>query len=805
MLTARVTRTCQVFLLAMSVLTLEVALTRIFSFIMFHHFTYLVISVAMLGFGAAGTYLTRRETHDDPEAGNEFLARNAWLLGLTTIAAIVFIPRIHFYPMDMYFRQDYSNLLSLLIIVVLAGTPFFFGGVCIGYIISGAGSAINRVYFADLAGAATGCLLALVLINQLGGMATCLAVTVLGMVVAAISTARRRRRCVVGLLLALLLTAGVARTEFLPMYAPPNKQMFRKEHLVELIKWHVITRLDVTRPVDVYYSFGGALSHKYSAAPQRVRVIYQDASALTGIIQPTPTPRETLSLGYYLQGAPYKVKPQADALVIGCGGGVDVLIALHHGARHVVGVDVNPNMIEFLQGRYADFAGNIHQREDVELVVSEGRHFLSRDRRRFDVIQLSGVDTLSALSTGAYALSENFIYTVEAFDQYLAHLKDDGIVNISRPLGTPPGQTLRLVTIGLEALQRMGTERPCQHLMILAGQGQTASMAWAQLLIKRSPFRAGEVEVLTRWTASLGFDVIYDPYTRREGGLETLIRAGPRERARFIAQHQLNISPPTDDKPFFFQLYRWRDLFRMDLTGRGGPRPPLALLILLGSFAQITILSGVLILYPLYRRDVAAAQPGGRAGIFVYFASLGLAFIVVEIALLQKLTVFLGGPTYSMSITLFTILLASGLGSLLSRNWSGRPFQLLGLVIPVLVVAIIGESLLLDRVISSLMGLSFPLRALTAVILVAPMGLLMGMPFPAGLRHVDQSRPELNPWAWGINACATVMGTVVCILISAAMGFHVALVFSALVYLTGWLVFATSQRRAAIVPTARAS
>ena len=458
-------RTFCVFLLALSILLLELALTRIFSFISFHHLTYLVISIAMLGFGAAGTYLTIRRTDDNTTASGEFLARNSWLLGLAIITAVVFIPRIHFYPMDMVLRHDYSNLLSLFIIVLLTAAPFFFGGICIGYIISNAGSAINRVYFADLGGAATGCLLAIVFINNLGGIAACFAAAAIAMFVAAVSTACRRRRYLIGLFVTVVFTAVIARTEFLPLYVPSEKQMFRMEHLVEQIKWHVITRLDVTRPIKGYFGFGGSLSPKYQenqGKPQNVRFIYQDGSNLTGIIQPTPTPRETPSLGYYMQGAPYQVKPEAEALVIGCGGGVDMLIALHHGARHVVGVDINPHTIELIRETYRDFAGGVYQRDDVELVVAEGRHFLSRDQRRFDVIQLSGVDTWSALTTGAYALTENFIYTAEAFDQYLAHLTEDGIVNFSRPFLIPPNETLKLAATAISALERLQCQRSIQ-------------------------------------------------------------------------------------------------------------------------------------------------------------------------------------------------------------------------------------------------------------------------------------------------------------------------------------------------------
>ena len=504
-----------------------------------------------------------------------------------------------------------------------------------------------------------------------------------------------------------------------------------------------------------------------------------------------------------LQGAPCKVKPNADVLVIGCGGGPDILIALYHGSRKVVGVDINPKMIDLLN-EHSTFANDVFQRDDVELIAAEGRHFLSRDQRKFDVIQLSGVDTSAAQAAGAYALSENFIYTVEAFGQYFEHLNEDGIVNFSRP---PGWQTLKIVTTWLETLQRKQLPEPQKHIIVLNGNGQYRTKIkgswiiedeegpWSQTLVKQSPFTAEEVKTLTRWTEKLGFEVIYDPYTRRDSEYERLILADAQQRRLLIDEYNYNIKPCSDDRPFYFQYYRWSDLLHMNLFKKGGVHPPMALMIMFASLIIVAALSTVLIICPLHRHS-PVAKPGGRAGIFVYFAALGLGFILLEIALLQKLTVFLGGPAYSMSITLFTILLTSGIGSFLSRNWSARPFRLLAIVIPLLVVAVIVELGLLGYAIPRLMYLSHPLRALAAVGMIAPLGLLMGMPFPAGLRHVDSYRPELNPWAWGINACATVMGAVLCILISASLGFNTVLLFGAAIYLLGWLIFTFSQPRA---------
>jgi len=791
------TRAMQLFLLALSVLALQVTLTRVFSFITFHHFTYLVISVAMLGFGAAGTWLTTRSTNasaaeDDP------VPRQALLYALTMLLAIVYVPRISFSPLDIFVRGDFSQLFSLLLIILLTALPFFHAGVAIGYIISHAGAAVNRLYFADLCGAGFGCLAALGLISQFGAAGTCCVLAAVAVAVAMITVRSHRGRYATGIVLLLGAAALLSRRELIRMYAPDGKQMFRMERDVEYTKWHAVTRLDATRPLEVYYSFGGALSPKYTGRPQQVRVIYQDGSNLTGIIKPTPTLRETPSLGYYLQGAPYVIRPEAHALVIGCGGGVDVLIGLYHGARKVIGVDLNPDMIALVRDHYRDFAGGLGQRDDVELLVAEGRHFLSSDPRRFDVIQLSGVDTYAALATGAYALTESYVYTIEAMQAYLEHLNPEGIVNISRPMLEPPRETLRLVATKLRALELAGARHPEQQLVILAGQGQTAPAPWAQAMMKRSPFTREEVARLTVWTESLGFEVVYDPFTQLGGEIETLILASPAERQLLIAAYPLDIAPITDDRPFFFQFFRWAHLGLLFGRRSDGAALPVALLILLVSLTWIVVLSGVFVLYPLHLGLAPVARHGGRTGVFTYFAALGLGFILVEIALLQKLMVFLGGPTYSMSITLFTILIASGLGSAVAKRGGANSLALLHVVVPIVVLLILVEPLLLDHLIPRLLHLSFPARAGVVCLLIGPLAFFMGMPFPTGLRFLDGFRSELKPWAWGINACATVAGTIICTLISMEWGFRAALGVAATVYLVGWLAITWTRRMAAV-------
>lgn len=779
-----------IFLLAAAIMLLEVALTRVFSFITYHHMTYLVIGVAMLGFGAAGTFLTVRPQSAAGASAEARVARHATLFAVSSVLAVFLLPKVPFHSMNMYWLGDYWNVVALLALTVLVVVPFFFGGICVAALISDAGEFVNRVYFADLAGSAAGSLLAIALVNGVGAVATCVIAAATSLLAAALAAERSRPVYFLATAAFAVLAPLSENPAVLPLHVPPGKQMYGAEDSIETTQWHAITRLDVSNPMECNCSFGGALSQQYTGSPPIVRLIFQDGSNLTGIIHPTPTPRQTPVLGYFIQGAAYTIRPGASGLVIGSGGGVDVMVALHHGAKHMVAVDVNPKTMRLVRGLYADFAGHVFDGPDVEPVVSEGRHFLSRDHRQFDVIQLSGVDTWAAQAAGAYALTESFIYTAEAFDQYLAHLRPDGILGLSRPYVQPPLETFRLVATAADALERAGVSDPSRHLYVLAGLGQTSDAPWAELLVKRSAFTEEETSTLGAWTKHLGFDVVYDPFRTEGGPLDSLARSSRAERKLIISSYPLEIHPVPDDAPFYFQNHRWRDLFRKPELGLA---PPAAMWILAGSFLEMLVLSAGLILYPLYRKRSGAAGRGGRAGTFFYFASLGMGFILVEIALLQKLMVFLGGPAYALSITLSALLLSSGLGSLASQRMAKRPFELLRWVVPALAASVLAQAFFVDMVTHHLMGLSLFARAVVAVAAIFPMGLLMGMPFPAGLRYLETHRPGLKPWAWGINACATVVGSTASMVIVSSFGFQMAIFCGAAIYLIGWAVFALSR------------
>ena len=788
-------RLAAIFLLAMSVLMIEVCLTRILSVLSWHHFAYLIISLALLGFGAAGSYLTVSRKFREEADDSALLAKFAWLFAVTTAVTLMVATKIRFYPVEM--RQDYSNGLSLLILYVLMGTPFFFAGVCIGRLIAQAGDAVNRFYFADLLGAGVGALLALAVLNVLGATGGVIAAGSAGALAAGILS-RGRRRLFHGATCAALIALAilVAKTRALPLYYPPSKDLFGAEREVEYSRWNAIGKIDITRVRQGPWSFGGALSRRYKGADPRVHGIYQDGAAPTGIMV-TDQPAEKIEiLGEYLQGVAYTVGRPAKSLIIGVGGGIDGLIALHYGTRDVTGVDLNPITIDAIENRYRGKCPTLWRDGRFRAVVAEGRHYLTRSKDKFDVIQLSGVDTFTALSTGAYALSENFLYTVEAMEDYWEHLTDDGILSFSRWLFDPPRETLRLVNTQLAMMDDAKVAEPSKHVFILSGPARRNLSPWAETLLKKSPFTEAEVAALRTWAKERQFDVLYDPYQRRDNAFDAFCRAGPAERAKRTAAYRFKVNPTTDDDPFFFQFYRFKSLWEM-AGGKGGlsgskggygiTRLPVGLIVLGLSMLQILVLSLVFILLPLLLRRTGGGRTRGRLGFFVYFAALGVGFMFIEIPLLQQFSVFVGGPVYSMAITLASILVFSGLGSLLAQKFRGRPGRWLALVVVALIGLTFAEIAFLNRILPQLLGLGLVARWVATALAICPLGLLMGMPFPTGLRILTRLAPDLRPWAWGINACATVLASMLCVLVSIEYGFTVSLMAATGIYAFGAL------------------
>ncbi len=789
------------FMIAFSTLLFEIALTRIFSVLTWHHFTPMIVSIALLGFGVAGSFITLKNKADAASLASPFIAKNAFWFGFSALASVLLITRLYFEPLAI--TKDWTQLLSLFSYYVLLTIPFFFAGLCLGSIISLYQKDISRVYFSDLLGASAGSLVSAMAIQALGVTNLVFLIALLGGITGLIMDSFEKgwgnlRNWLKVSFLGLALTAGLYFDPYL-VHVPPSKPLFyganpyKTDSDIVFSRWSVVGRIDITRPIRrALSSFGGEVSSLSRAVQWDHIFIYQDGQAPTGILKTDGNLSNMPFLANYLQAAPYAVKKTPKVLVIGIGGGIDGLIALAHGAKEITGVDINSLIIDAITEKYARYAGRIFNRPEVKTVVAEGRHFLSRTDSCYDVIQLSGVDTFTALASGAYALTENYLYTTEAIKDYWRHLSDDGVLSFSRWYFKPPRETLRLTAMMVKAIEELGVAEPFRHIVIINGA------SWAETLLKKTPFSPEEMETIRHWTRSNKFQMMYDPDKNMNSEFDTVIRSPARTREEFFRRYVYNVRPASDNRPFFFDYYKWKHLFRKEKGeyGFAAIRMPLSLWTLVLSLFQILLLAVIGILYPQLKLKQALTAKGGKLAVICYFGALGLGFIFIEIGLIQKFMVFLGGPTYSFSITLFSILFFSGLGSYFTRRMRASPRKIF-LALPVfLVLLTLGMSQAFSLVIPHWLGLSLPLRAALAIVLLAPLAFVMGMPFPSGIRLLSHHEPGLVPWAWAINSFTTVFGSIFCIFLSMMLGFQVVFVLAGVIYALGFLFIQPLVRRA---------
>lgn len=794
-----------VALLAAATLGLQVSLTRHFSYLYWHHFAFMIIGIGMLGFGAAGAWLTRAGGISGGERAHQYASVSSIAAALAVLGYLWYGTAIDFEPLDLL--TDPRQFFQLLILYFAILVPYVALGLAQGSILAGYRVHAARVYGADLLGAGVGCLLTLALLARLSATSAMLvwggcAALAGGLLSQGLSKARVLMSWLVAASVAALTLAGFGDARFF-MPAPSKDISFILRNKlaqttglrgIERTVSSPTMRLDVSRQFWSPFVFGGDVDLRSlrgrpgGQLPLLARVVYQDGAAPT-VLYNAPDPMGVPALGLTSQGLAYQIRRNPRVCVIGAGGGADVLIALHNGARSVTAVEVNPQMLSLGRDLYRDFVAGLFDRDNVLPVVAEGRHFLGSTRERFDLIQMSGVDTFAALASGAYAMSENYLYTVEAGRAFLRALTPDGLFTNSRWFLEPPRETLRLVNILMESLRREGSSDPAAHLFVVRGD------LWATTLVSRRPFTAPELDVLRRWTAERGWSVVLDPDGRGSEPFVRLVHGSQSERRRFLAEYAFDVSAATDDRPFFFEFYRWRNLFR-SADSKGGyviTRMPVGYAVLAASLIQMGLLSAIFILGPLWSERSRLRGQSQLVRRLVFFSVLGLGFMGIEVASIQAVTVFLGAPVYSMAVTLASLLVATGIGSLRSGR-SGHPQRLMRDAVVGIGAWAALTYLLLAPLLDVAIGWPLIARGTLVALWLFPAGLCLGVPFPTAIRSLQSERPALAPWAWSVNACASVIGTLAVVLASMKLGFRATMMLSAGLYCLGYLSWRATVR-----------
>jgi hypothetical protein len=767
-------RYAAVFVVTMSNLMLELLLTRIFSATMFYHFAFMAVSVALFGtaVGAVAVHVAPR--HFRADDGGRLAARYALLYGGAVVVCTALQLRL-----NVTFGSSWRELVTLATLYVLIAVPFILCGIFTCLVLLGAADRVGVVYCADLLGAGAGC--ALFVPFMAGGEGPRLvlllgALAVAGGAAMALAAADRVTARVATLALAVCVIAFIARLDRRTLQVQWAEG--QRDGVHEFETWNAFSRLTVgPRPQRAFaWGFGTRFSGDDWEVAQKALKI--DSAATTVLTAFDGDFEKVPHLRWDVTALAHAVRAHGPVLVMGVGGGRDVLTALAFGHQRVVGVEVNRDILGLLRGPFGDFTGHLGERAGVELVADEARSYLARSPERFEIIQASLVDTWAAAANGAYVLAENSLYTQQAFRLFLDHLTPDGFLSVSRwYFKTHPGETLRLVALAAAVLRERGAVPPEDHLFLARGHSV------ATLLVGARPLTADDLQRLHAWCVQKGFDELL--HGGMPPSLWTQLAATVEPRALLRAS-AVDLSAPTDDRPFFFNMLRLRDAFTRSaapldvITGNTDAVRTLGWL-----FAITVVLSALFVLTPLWSRRSAGRAPPAAASRMVYFAALGVGFIMIEVSQMQRLMISLGHPVYGLTVVLVSLLVAAGLGSLWTQRAgrAGRPASWLLRALLVLLLTAIVTAAATAALAAPLVRLPSVVRIVCSVGLLGPLGFLLGMPLASGLALSAGDPDSYRALYWGVNGATSVCGSVLAMMVSLSLGITVTYGFGVLAYL----------------------
>ena len=757
-----------VALTTVATLLLELSLTRIFSVVFYYHLAFLAISIALFGLGAGGVFSYVVAGWQ----GNLFakLGRLSALNSLLVVFALAVV-------ISQNAELTYLRLATIYFATAL---PFFVSGIIVSLAISEGIERVERVYFFDLMGAAAGCLLLVPLLGGIGGENTVIAVALLFAAAASIwhnmagSSTGRVVSVALGLAVLGLIVVNAKNGILVVHYAKDHK--LGNEFYV---RWNSFSRIGVAKDD--------------SGMP----TIYIDADASTGIAQfdfQHLTEHNRRDLLYQGPGLPYMVLPGAKTLIIGPGGGWDVARAIAGGSRDITGVEINPMIArDIMQNRFPQLSNRLYFRPEVHLFIEDGRSFVRRSQDRYQVIQATLVDTWASTAAGAFALSENNLYTTDAFVDYLNHLTPDGFLAFTRWGLDPPRESLRLISLGMAALARLGETDPASHF-IVAREGSTVGWgAKDTVLISRRPFSPEYLERARRTMAEGHMEAVYLPGQRSANPFYDLLHS-PRPE-RYERNYRYDISPIGDNKPFFFYTVQPRDLWAF-VTGASHEAEDYkinrAVPLLFGVMAVSIAATLIILLLPPMLLGTRLPRRPGVLRFLLYFVCIGAGYILIEVALIQKFVLFLGHPTYALTVVIFSMLIASGAGSFSSRGLIGDSLTKLAIALGAVIVLVSALAAVVTPLLAAGVGWPLWLKIAIAALLIAPAGFAMGLPFPTGLKRLEAWHPASVRWAWSLNAASSVMGSAGAIVCAIYLGLIQTLLIGGGLYFLALLVLRSS-------------
>ncbi len=787
-----------IFFIALSTLMYEILLTRIFSVTMGYHFAFMSISLAMFGMTVGAIFVYLYPQKFPQEKIKYILAKYSLLFSITIILSFLFhlfVPFIH--------GMSVTGFTITGLTYTVISVPFIFSGICISLLLTRFSLNVNKLYAADLIGASAGCVLVVLVINVSGGPTsvffTAFFTSVSSLFFAFNLPDKKLLRkiiiysAVIGIFSVIHTFMVINNNALLRIYW--ERGDYAEKPLFE--RWNSFSRVSIDGDSTKYeVPFGWGLSNTYDRSRKvRQLMLNIDAHSTTVLSQFDGNLDELYHLKYDVSNIVQYLRHDADVMIIGSGGGRDVLSSLVFHQKSILGIEINKDMLKALNGDFGDFTGHLDKYPNVKFVGDEARSYIMRSPQQFDIIQVSVIDNWSASSSGAFVLTENALYTLETWKLLFDRLKPDGILTVTRFYRVIPAELYRIIAITSETLKQAGIDNPREHIAIIKAnqkEREKDQNGTGTILLSKKPFNKNDLNNIDSVCNVFQFKKILTPSEAADSTFVILASQGSKP-SEFIMNYPLNIKPPTDDIPFFFHQLKLKDFFNIKFWKEWGMEfNAKAIFILFSLFGVMSILSLICIIAPL-KMSAKKVPLKGTFPLFIFFGSIGFGFMFIEISQIQRLNIFLGEPIYSVAASLSTLLFSSGIGSYLSGIKTAKvqkeinTFSLLRLVSLLFVLIIFG--IFTPQIIAACREYSTPVRILISVVILFPLGLFMGMAFPLGMKAASAKSGVITPWLWGINGVASVFATVLSIIIAMTYGISVSYWTGAGLYLTAVLSF----------------
>jgi len=796
------------FLTALATLMFEILLTRIFSVTLWHHLAFVAVSIALFGMSVGAIVIFLFPKFFTRERAPEHLAYSSLLFAITIILSFIGHSHIRFLPPSPTPPpDDHGDILRHLATYLIISVPFVFSGMAVCLALTKFPRHVSKLYAADLAGAALGCLLIIGLLEFIGdGPAVVFvtaALTALGALAFSFSAGRRVQQIV--LVGATVLTLGAIWISARAMTGNPIVRLAwvkgEREEKALFERWNSYSRVRITgRPELKGAAQGWGISSTYPKEKDLVSqlALVIDGYAATWLTKFDGNPAVAEHLKYDITNLAHYIRHDADVAVIGAGGGRDLLSAVVAFKQHsVTGIEYNSNVMKGAYGQFGDFIGHLDKYPGIHVVHDEARSYLTRTKDKFDIIEASLVDTFAATAAGAFALTENSLYTTDAWKLFFERLNPCGLLTFSRFYINKemPGEMYRLVALAADSLRATGAAEPVRHIVVVRQLWNYWPEGIGTILVSKCPFSDADLDQLEKICAQMNFEIVQSPRTSVDEGFQKV--ASAKSIGDVIGSFPIDISAPTDNRPFFFFMIKFSDLLNSKLRDTGYYRNYLNRIVnVIGwLLVAVTVMTFLCIIVPLYLTQDRKGLKG-RVSLLLFFAAIGFGFMLLELSQMQRLTIFLGQPFYALSVVLFSMLIGSGIGSFSTNGIEIQPSfrpAITRLALLVIAIAIFGAAT--TPLLQHFRGAETLERAAIAGGLLLPLGFFLGMAFPLGMKLACSREEALTPWLWGINGATSVCGSVLAAVLALFAGIQATYWCGLVCYLVALGTFVWSAYR----------